>query len=92
MTDMTDFYKKIPEGHKEKVIALFPKRLEKGIQDEVLNYFTYFWLKDMGYGTVQTKKYLLRMARLYLKQEELLTFFKIYKNFNLLHLSDHQKR
>ncbi len=65
MIVMTDFYKKIPEDHKEKVMCLLPKR-EGNLQDSVLNYFVSVWLKDMGYGSSQNKKYLQRMARLYL--------------------------
>lgn len=62
------------------------------IEDDIFYYFTWIWLKEMGYGSSKNRKYLQRMVRLELGEESIYNFLKFYKALPGIKLDSEDKK
>ena len=52
-------------------------------QNSVLSHhFCNLWLRDMGYGSRQTEKMIVRMAKTYLGDQQISHFMHLYKHMD----------
>jgi hypothetical protein len=75
---MKRFYHELPIEQKQRKRHLLRQERDGGLDNEVLDYFVWIWLEDMGYGTANNRKYLQRMVRLELGEVAVYKFLKFY--------------
>ena len=62
------------------------------VEGHVLSYFVSIWLMQMGYGQRRTKKEVGKMASIYLKDDQVLSFMRMYCELNEIPLSKKEKK
>lgn len=89
---MKKFYGNLLKEQKSREGDLLLRKGDSESEDKILDYFIWIWLKDMGYGTTNNRKYLQRMVRLELGEVGVYKFLKLYKALPRVKLECEQNR